>query len=840
MNHFLKVLKIFLILLYIFFFSLKSSLLAQTLVFGVLAKRGEDIERHRFYPLEKYLKERLPYSIEFKYLPFEDLKKEALNGRLSFILTNSYQAMVIKELAQKSGYSYKIILSLGQYELGHYYPHFGGVIFTKKDSPFSDLSQLKGQSFGAVNPESLGGYLIALYEFYKLGIKEKDLATKFYGTHDAVVEAVLRGEVAAGTVRTGIIERMVSQGQLKLQDIKILNSKTYPHFPLLISSPLYPEWPILASANLPEDILKDLAKALLAIKEDSSLAQEIEAVFFLPLDYAPLNNLMLELMKGPYEELRGFYFQRFWRNFLPYFIGILLFFIAILSYLTYNLILRNRALSKTKEELERERNFLDTVLKYSDYLILQLDLHGNILWANQKGERICYANFPKNSTINITQCGYLKSIAQIVNFFNEKLYLSQDKLNFVETIELETGERTFEGEMVVIKKKELPESILFFLRDITEKSVMERQKLYLEKLNVLRNVAGGLAHDFNNLLSTVFNKIEILRLKFKDTISTEEFLKIYEEIIECLKQLKVLGRQLLTLVRGEATSKELVDPLELVKEYTKLALAGRSNYSVEFMADEDLAPVEVDKELFSIMWLNLCLNAFEAMPKGGKIIVQIRNTEKNGKPMVKFSIEDFGVGIPEKHLSQIFEPFFTTKPGGSGLGLYVAKEVVEAHAGEISIQSQVGKGTKVEILIPASTSFITEDRKVKFTKPIVSKRILLMDDDDLLRDSLKELLEILGYQVETATDGEMAYRIFQEALSSGKPFDIVILDLIVPGKWTGLDTYQEIKKLDPQVKTIVMSGYFSEPVLKEYSKYNFYGALTKPFSIQDLLKLLEN
>ncbi|MFN3921383.1 MAG: phosphate/phosphite/phosphonate ABC transporter substrate-binding protein, partial [Caldimicrobium sp.] len=309
MNVFKKII-LFLPIIWIFFFY-SSYVLAQeapkngiTYYFGILAKRGEAVEQNRFYKLKEYLSKNLPYKIEFQFLPFEELKKKALKGELHFILTNPYHAVTIKELASKNEIVYRIILSLGQYEKGSYYPYFGGVIFTKKNSSVNNLSELRNRAFGAVNPDSFGGYLIALYEFKKVGIEEKDLKTKFYGTHDAVVFAVLKGEVEAGTVRTGILERLIKAGVISVNDIKILNQKIYPEFPLFISSSLYPEWPLLALENVPQEVIKSLAKALLDIKGESDLAKSIEAVFYMPFDYSPINNLLLDLMKGPYQELR--------------------------------------------------------------------------------------------------------------------------------------------------------------------------------------------------------------------------------------------------------------------------------------------------------------------------------------------------------------------------------------------------------------------------------------------------------------------------------------------------------------------------------------------------------
>ena len=817
-------------------FQPKAQTLSNTYTFGILAKRGEEIEKNRFYVLTQYLEKRLPYRIKFEFLSFEELKAKALQGKLDFILTNPYQAVTIKELAskEKTPINYKVILSLGQLEKDGYYPYFGGVIFTKKDSPLQNLSDLKGKTFGAVDPDSFGGYLIALYELYKKGITEKDIKPKFYGTHDEVVRAVLRGEVSAGTVRTGILERMAQSEKISLADLKIINPKKYTNFPLLVSSDLYPEWPLLAKEGTPLEIIKEVSRALLEIPENSQVAKAIEAVFYPPFDYSPIDKLLFELMKGPYVELREAYFQRFKEKYLPYVAGVLLVFIVFLSLLAYELYHRNRLLKHTKVELEKEKAFLDTVLRHTDFMVFLLNKEGKTIWANQKGERICLAD--SNTEPLWDLCPTLQRMKSFKDHF-ERALNSGEQVNFVETVEFEDMEKTFEGELIPIKKGKDFEGIIFFLRDITEKVVMEKQKLYLEKLNVLKNIAGGLAHDFNNSLLGVMNQVELIKAKLKRRRMPREVEKLFENLQESLLNLRILGRELLTLVRGEAPQKERVNIIDLVKDYTSLSIAGKENYEIIYNIETPLPLIEVDKELFSIMWMNLILNAVEAMPYGGKITIGIKPYYTNHQKWIELSVKDEGPGIPKKYLDKIFEPFFTTKPGGSGLGLYVLKEVVKAHGGEVKVKTEEGKGTTFIILLPALENEIILTKKEKEER---EKRILLMDDDDIIRNTLKELLEHFGFEVETAPDGETALRIFNSAYMEKKPFDYVILDLIVPGKLNGFETYQKMKSIDPELKAIIISGYFEEPVLQNYKEYGLKGALVKPFTIQQLLELLQN
>lgn len=834
-----SILILLLIILLLSILSLKGNCkdsLEKPLVFGILAKRGERIEKNRFYPLKNYLEKRLSFSIDFRFLPFEELKKQALEGKLNFILTNPYQAMLIREIGKRDNLNYRIILSLSQYELTDYYPFFGGVIFARKDSPIEELRDLRGEEFGAVDPESFGGYLIALYELYKVGIREDHIKPRFYGTHDEVVWAVLRGEVSAGTIRTGILERLSSEGQISLNDIKILNRRTYEGFPLLVSSELYPEWPVLALEGTPHEKIKALAQTLLEIPPNSDLARQMEAVFYLPLDYTPVEKLLLDLMKGPYAELGELYFKRFKEKYLPLISIVLFIFLLILMVMSYSLFIKNRQLKETKESLEREKTFLDTVLRYSDFMVYYLNPEGQVIWVNQKGEKVCFEGNSHSNLALWEMCPSISAIKNLKSYF-EMIKHNRDPLGFIETIQEGDRERTFEGELIPIRKDNQLKGVLFFLRDVTEKVILERQKLFLEKLNLLRNIAGGLAHDFNNKLFAVMNQLELLKAKLPRRKLTPEVRALFLSLQDSLMGVRLLGRELLTLVRGEEPVKEKVDLEELIRHYTSIVLAGKWNYEVHYKIKRPLPLVEVDKELISIMWMNLVLNAIEAMPRGGVIEITLEPVTRSMKNYIKLSISDQGIGLPEKYKDRIFEPFFTTKPGGTGLGLYVVKEVVKAHSGNISVESKPEKGTTFTIELPA----LDEKQILEKINSSVQKkpRILLVDDDDLVRDTLKELLEQFNYEVETAPNGDSAVEVYLRARRSGKPFDFAIVDLLVPGRLNGIETFQKLKEYDPTLKVILISGYFDKSIVKDLNHSGLHGALIKPFTIQQLLELLE-
>jgi CheY-like chemotaxis protein len=242
------------------------------------------------------------------------------------------------------------------------------------------------------------------------------------------------------------------------------------------------------------------------------------------------------------------------------------------------------------------------------------------------------------------------------------------------------------------------------------------------------------------------------------------------------------------------------------------------------------------------------------MPGGGTISVDCENVTveaENPLPLekgdyIKISIKDRGTGISEEHMTKIFDPYFTTKEKGSGLGLATAYSIVKRHYGHIEVESTLGLGTTFHIYLPASKEKAL-DKKPSEAKPISGKgNILIMDDDELVRDSLGQILESLGYHSEFAIDGREAVEAYRNAMASGQPFDVVIMDLTIPGGAGGKDTIEKLKKVDPNIKAIVSSGYSHDPVMANYCDYGFKAVLTKPyrnieelsFVLNDVIKLL--
>jgi CheY-like chemotaxis protein len=243
---------------------------------------------------------------------------------------------------------------------------------------------------------------------------------------------------------------------------------------------------------------------------------------------------------------------------------------------------------------------------------------------------------------------------------------------------------------------------------------------------------------------------------------------------------------------------------------------------------------------------NMIINADQAMPGGGTIKIRAENVVTgSGDPLplkkgryIKISIADQGIGIPEKHLPKIFDPFYTTKEKGSGLGLSTAFTIVERHDGTIRVESETGVGTTFTVYLPASEEDLsTEEQEWKRTRT-GQGRILLVDDQEAVRKVAGKILERLGYEVEFAKDGAEGIRAYEQAMKRKQLFDMVIMDLTIPGGMGGRETIKELKTLDPEARVIVSSGYSDDPIMFDYKAYGVSGVVAKPYRIDDLAEVI--
>lgn len=390
--------------------------------------------------------------------------------------------------------------------------------------------------------------------------------------------------------------------------------------------------------------------------------------------------------------------------------------------------------------------------------------------------------------------------------------------------------------------------VALIFHDITEQRKMEEELLKTQKLESVGILAGGIAHDFNNILTAILGNLSLIRMY---STPGEKIYQRAESAEKATIRAQDLTQQLLTFAKGGAPIKETTAIDELIRDSVSFMLRG-SKVRWRIEVDKALSPVDVDAGQMSQVIQNLVINASQAMPTGGDLFIRLSNVSVDaamGLPLkdrcyVKIDLEDTGIGIPHEYLTKIFDPFFTTKQAGSGLGLATSYSIIKKHQGHINVNSVIGKGTIFTIYIPASTDGV-DQKKHDHKAPLEHRatgRILIMDDEEIVRATAADILLFFGYEVECAFDGAEALEKYRQGLNDKNKFDLVIMDLTIPGGMGGQIAIKKLLDLDPEAKAIVSSGYSSDPVMSDYAAYGFKGCLRKPFKIDEfgwLLKHLE-
>jgi len=386
-----------------------------------------------------------------------------------------------------------------------------------------------------------------------------------------------------------------------------------------------------------------------------------------------------------------------------------------------------------------------------------------------------------------------------------------------------------------------PTGLLVILRDISEKKRLEAQLQYTERIEAIGTLAGGIAHDFNNLMMGMLGNISLI------LYDTEPVNPHYEKLINIEKLIQSgskLTKQLLGYARKGKYEVKAVNLNQIVKESCETFGRTRKNIKIYRELAQDLLAIKADESQIEQVFMNLYINAADAMPDGGDLLLQTMNathmemSDKRYDPKpgeyVLLKVTDKGTGIDEKIIDRIFEPFFTTKEigRGSGLGLASTYGIIKGHGGYIDVDSEKGHGTTFSIYLPASGKSI--HKTLENYEQIIkgNETVLLVDDEEIAIDVGVQILEKLGYTVFEARSGKEAVRVFNEKRDK---IDMVILDMIMPDMG-GRETYEKMKEIDPEVKVLLSSGYSIDGQANEILKRGCNGFIQKPFNMKDLSK----
>ncbi|MBW1645736.1 MAG: PAS domain S-box protein, partial [Deltaproteobacteria bacterium] len=519
----------------------------------------------------------------------------------------------------------------------------------------------------------------------------------------------------------------------------------------------------------------------------------------------------------------------------------------------------NRDVTEQKlatESLAAEREKLAVTLRSIADGVITVDNQGRVTMLNRAAEKM--TGWPQQEAVGRP----LEEVFQVVSEYGHRPLANPVAIALREKKTTELSDNsllvTRDGRQLVIGDSAAPiidlagETIgaVLVFRDLTDKRRLLDEMRKAEKIESIGLLAGGIAHDFNNLLQGIRGSLSL-------SLANEEQLpplviRNLQRAEEATRQASALAQQLLTFSRGGEPQVSEIDLQPLVVEAANFVLHG-SNVVVRYEFEPDLHRVLADPGQIGQVVHNLVLNAKQAMNDSGVISIRAGNfTVKPDEPWyglpagsyVKIHVHDQGPGIPQEIIDKVFDPYFTTKEDGRGLGLATCYSIIKNHGGHISISSVLGDGTTFVIFLPAieKREEVPEPAPEETESPAAAPatgRILVMDDEELIREIACEMLAMAGYQPTGVADGAAAVKLYRQAMAAGEPFAAVISDLTVPGGMGGQEMAREILRFDADARIIVSSGYASDAVLANYRQAGFVAVINKPYKMAELLKVLQ-
>ncbi|HVU36631.1 MAG TPA: ATP-binding protein [Opitutaceae bacterium] len=383
--------------------------------------------------------------------------------------------------------------------------------------------------------------------------------------------------------------------------------------------------------------------------------------------------------------------------------------------------------------------------------------------------------------------------------------------------------------------------VVIVLRNPEEMTLSPEELVKANRFEALGLLAGGIAHDFNNLLTTILGGVSLAKDN-RDSSALDDAEKA------CMTA-KGLTKQLLAFAKGGAGTQIVCAAKDVLADSIKIAAAA-STAEVALDVPDGTEPVLVDRAQMLQVFQNLIVNALQAMPpaphrarlqiRAGNVTLADEQVPGLGAgDYVEFEVRDNGTGIKPEHVEKIFDPFFTTKKHGTGLGLATVLSIVRKHGGQIGLDTQLGVGTAFTVYLPKANKPVEVQARRAASLRFGTGRILFMDDDPKISAITANMLESLEYKYDLAKNGEEAITLYKRYLNIGRPYDAVIMDLTVVGGMGGEECFAELRKLDPEVRAIVASGYDNDEMARQFIDRGFCGYLTKPYRVNDLGKVLK-